>query len=183
MRKFFPILMLAFVSFFTYSCDNNDDVIVDNTQPYEYPQMKDFTGSLNSSNNFTLSVPINIPATDVVLVYRNVGSGSGTNAVWQLIPKTYYLDDNISFPADRELDYNFDFTTLDVEITSRANFNQATQMTAAETNMYLNNQIFRVVLIPTVAGKNANAVDHSDYNAVIKYYNLNDQNVPSTKVN
>ena len=56
-------------------------------------------------------------------------------------------------------------------------------MTAAETNMYLNNQIFRVVLIPTVAGKNANAVDHSDYNAVIKYYNLNDQNVPSTKVN
>ncbi|HEX7868982.1 MAG TPA: hypothetical protein VF455_02620, partial [Chryseobacterium sp.] len=32
MRKFFPILMLAFVSLFTYSCDNNDDEVqyVDN---------------------------------------------------------------------------------------------------------------------------------------------------------
>lgn len=183
MRKFLPILTLAFASLLIYSCDNNDDVIVDNTQQYEYPAVKDFTGNLNSSNNYTLSVPIGIPVTDVVLVYRNVGSGTGANAVWQLIPKTYYLDDNIAFPADRELDYNFDFTTVDVEITSKANFNQATQMTAAETNAYLNNQMFRVVIIPTVAGKNANTVDYNDYNAVIKYYNLNDTNVPVSKVN
>lgn len=183
MRKFFPIVMLAFVSLFTYSCDNNDDVVVDNTQQYEYPQMKDFTGNLNSSNNFTLTVPIGIPTTDVVLVYRNVGSGTGTNAVWQLIPKTYYLDNNVSFPANRELDYNFDFTTVDVQITSRANFNQSTQMTVTETNSYLNNQMFRVVLIPTVAGKNANTVDYNDYKAVVKYFNLNDSNVSLTKVN
>ena len=183
MRKFFPILMLAFVSLFTYSCDNNDEVIIDNPQPYEYPEIKDFVANFNSSNNFTLSIPISIPITDIVLVYRNVGTGSGTNAIWQLIPKTYYLDDNIAYPANRELDYNFDFTNTDVEITSRANFNQSTQMTTAEKNMYLNNQIFRVVLIPTVSLKNNNAVDHNDYNAVVKYYNLNDSKVSLTKVN
>lgn len=183
MRKILPLLTLAFASFFIYSCDNDDDVVVDNSQQYEYPAMKDFTGNLNASNNYTLSVPIGIPVTDVVLVYRNVGTGTGNNAVWQFIPKTYYLDNNVSFPANRELDYNFDFTTVDVQIRSRANFNQATQMTPTETSTYLNNQMFRVVLIPTVAGKNANAVDYNDYKAVIKYFGLNDSNVSNTKVN
>lgn len=181
MRKFLPILMLAFVSLFIYSCDNNDDeVVVDNTV---YTQVRDVTGTFNSGNNFRISQGLDIPTTTVVLVYRNTGTGSGANAVWQLIPKTYYLDDNINFPADRELDYNFDFTTQDVEIRTEANFNQGTQITASEAAQYLTNQTFRIVLIPGVAAKSANAVDHNDYNAVIKYYNLDDSKVVSTKVN
>ncbi|WP_050377166.1 hypothetical protein [Chryseobacterium sp. Hurlbut01] len=114
MRKILPILTLAFASFFIYSCDNNDDevVTVDNTV---YAQVRDVAGTFTSGNNFRISQGLSIPVTDVVLVYRNVGTGSGANAVWQLIPKTYYLDDNLAFPANRELDYNFDFTTQDVE--------------------------------------------------------------------
>ena len=181
MRKFLPILMFAFVSFFIYSCDNNDDeVVVDNTV---YAQVRDVTGTFTSTNNFKISQGLNIPTTDVVLVYRNVGTGSGANAVWQLIPKTYYLDDNVAFPANRELDYNFDFTTQDVEIRTEANFNQATQITGSEVSQYLTNQTFRIVLIPGTSGKNTNSVNTSDYNAVIKYYNLNDSNVSNTRVN
>jgi len=180
MRKFFPILMLAFVSLFIFSCDNSDDVVVDNTV---YAQVRDVTGSFNSANNYRLTQGLDIPTTTVVLVYRNVGSGSGSNAIWQLIPKTFYLDDNVSFPANRELDYNFDFTTQDVEIRTEANFNQSSQMTNAEMAQYLNNQTFRIVLIPGSSAKGTSTVDRNDYNAVIKYYNLNDSNVPLTKVN
>ena len=176
------MIALAFASFFIYSCDNNDDevVTVDNTV---YAQVRDVTGSFTSGNNFRISQGLSIPTTDVVLVYRNVGTGSGANAVWQLIPKTYYLNDNIAFPAGRELDYNFDFTTQDVEIRTEANFNQSTQITGTEVSQYLNNQTFRIVLIPGVSGKNVNSVDTSDYNAVVKFYNLNDSNVINTKIN
>jgi len=181
MRKILSILTLAFASFFIYSCDNNDDeVVVDNTV---YTQIRDVTGTFTSANGFKLSQGLNIPTTTVVLVYRNVGSGSGANAVWQLIPKTYYLDDNVLFPANRELDYNFDFTTQDVEIRTEANFNQSTQMTGAEASQYLTNQTFRIVLIPGNSGKGLDTVDQNNYNAVIKFYNLNDSNVSNTKVN
>ncbi|WP_050377165.1 hypothetical protein [Chryseobacterium sp. Hurlbut01] len=70
-----------------------------------------------------------------------------------------------------------------LRIRTEANFNQATQMTGTEATQYLNNQTFRIVLIPGVSGKNTNSVDTSDYNAVVKYYNLNDSNVINTKIN
>lgn len=175
MKKFLPILLLAFVSLFIFSCDNNDDADSDTVAV-----MKDATGTFSSGNNFTLGLDINIEGTDVVLVYRRVGN------VWQIIPKTYYLDDVQNLPTGRELDYNFDFTSQDVEIRTTANFNQATQMTGTETNQYLTNQTFRIVLVPANAAGKASksaSVDYNDYNAVVKYYNLNDSNVSNTKVN
>lgn len=179
MRKFLPMVMLAFVSLFIYSCDNSDDVTNEIVL-----QMKDVTGTFNSNNNFKISQGLALAPTDAVLVYRNINSNTNATAVWQLIPKTFYLDDNLAFPANRELDYNFDFTTQDVQIRTEANFNQSTQMTNAEVSQYLINQTFRIVLLPAdLAGKNASPVDYNDYNAVIKYYHLNDSNVINTKVN
>lgn len=174
MKKFLPILLLAFVSLFIFSCDDNND----NT-PYTdndtYSIMKDATGTFSSSNSFTLSMDINIQNTDVVLVYRKVGN------YWQSIPKTYYLD-NVTVPTTgRELDYNFNFNTQEVNISTSANFNQSTQMSAAETTQYLNNQTFRVVLVPASAGKTS--VDFTDYNAVIKYYNIDESKVKTIKIN
>jgi len=179
MKKLFSIFALALLSTFAVSCDNNDEVaVVDNTV---YAQVKDVTGTFSSSNGYRLTQGLSISNTTVVLVYRNVGAAN--NPIWQLIPKTYYLDDNIAFPANRELDYNFDFTTVDVEIRTEANFDQATQMTSAERSSFLMNQTFRIVLIPGIAGKTSTPVDHNDYNAVIKFYNINDSNVIKTKLN
>ncbi len=172
MKKFFPILLLAFVSLFIFSCNDDDD-----NQDFDtYSQMRDATGTFTSPD-FTLSMDINIESTDVVLVYRRVGS------VWQIIPKTYYLDDVQNYPTGRELDYDFDFDTKEVNIRTSANFNQLTQMSPAEATQYLSNQTFRVVLVPASAAKGAPTVDTSDYNAVVKYYNLNDSNVKTVKVN
>lgn len=185
MRKFFPIILMALASTFAVSCDNNDDVIVQDNQA-NVTKVRDVTANFNSGNNFTVSQGINIQNTDVVLVYRNINSNGGGGAVWQLIPKTFYLQDVTGFATGRELDYNFDFTTGnmgDVEIRTEANFNQSNQLSTTEVSRYLTNQVFRIVLITAYANKSATApVDYSDYNSVIKYYNLDDSNVKNTVI-
>lgn len=165
MKKFLPVLLLAFVGLFIFSCKD------DNTDYDTYSQSRDATGTFTSAGNWTLSLDINIQSTDVVLVYRRVAN------TWQSIPKTYYLDDVSGYPTGRELDYNFDFNTQEVNIRTAANFNQLTQMSPSEASQYLSNQTFRIVLVPASAAKNVNTVDKSDYNAVIKYYNIDETKI------
>lgn len=167
MKKLFPIFVFAILSFMVVSCDTSDDVIVAPQENKVDAQMRDVKGTLNASNNYSINTGINILSTDVVLVYRNYNSNSNASAVWQLIPKTYYLPGT----TGRELDYNFLFDSSNVEIYSEANFDQAT-MSSAEMAQYLTNQTFRIVLIPADPAKNANKPDYNDYNAVVKYYNL-----------
>ncbi|MCS4305275.1 hypothetical protein DRF65_21330 [Chryseobacterium pennae] len=178
MKKILPIILLAGVGFLAYSCDNsnNDPVVVNPGKDNDtFPIMMDATGSFTAANNFTLISDINIQATDVVLVYKKEGN------LWQQIPKTYFLDDVSGLPTNRELDYNFKFNSSVVNVETKANFNQGTQMTSAETAKYLTNQTFRIVLVPAdpakKAAKAANSVDLSDYNAVIKYYNIDESKV------
>lgn len=173
MKKFLPILMLAFVGLFIFSCDDNNDDNYDNVDYDTYSQMRDATGTFTAGDNYTLSMDITIQNTDVVLVYRKEGN------YWVSIPKTYYLDNVAAPTTGRELDYSFNFNTSEVNISTSANFNQSTQMSGLEKDQYLNNQTFRVVLVPASAAKNANAVNLQDYNAVIKYYNIDDSKVKS----
>ncbi|MFN4363480.1 hypothetical protein [Chryseobacterium hispalense] len=165
MKKYFPILLLAFVSLFIFSCKDDD------TDFDTYSQSRDATGTFTSSNNFTLSMDISIESTDVVLVYRRVGNA------WESIPKTYYLSNVTGYPTGRELDYNFDFNTSEVNIRTAANFNQITEMSPSEATQYLSNQTFRIVLVPASAGKNTNSIDTTDYNAVVKYYNIDESRI------
>ena len=89
--------------------------------------------------------------------------------MWQLIPKTYYLSER------KKINYNYIFDESKVEIYTEANFDQTT-MTTAEKNTYLNNQTFRIVLVPASRASRTSAaapkVNYEDYNAVVKYYNL-----------
>ena len=107
MKNYFTILLLAIFGFLAVSCTDRDD---NDT----YPMMRDITGTFNSGNSYTISQGINIASTDVVLVYRNINSGSSGSAVWQLIPKTEYLT------GGRELDYNFLFDTANIEMRDMA---------------------------------------------------------------
>ncbi|MFY1045062.1 hypothetical protein [Chryseobacterium sp. GP-SGM7] len=172
MRKFFPIIMLAFVSFFTYSCDNNNDDDVQYVDNDTYSGVVEITRSFqyNSSAqqhfiNQSLT-SYGMLDSDMVLVYR-LKAIVGGNDVWEQIPKT------INEVSGRRIDYDFDFTKNDVQIYVSGNFNVAT---APE---YYSNQTFRIVLVPAgFLNKGASApVDYSDYNAVIKYYNIDDSKV------
>lgn len=167
MKKFLPILLLAFVGLFIFSCKDDD------TDYDTYSKMRDVSGSFTNANGYSFTVPINIQNTDVVLIYRRDPAASNA---WQLIPKTYYLS------GGRELDYNNLFDSQNVEIFTVANFDQST-MSSSEMSQYLNNQTFRVVLVPASASKGGQTVDKNDYNAVVKYYNLDESKIQTIKVN
>ncbi len=173
MKKFLPVLLLAFVSLFIFSCDDNSSDNVAYQDNDTYSQMRDVTGSFNSGNTYAFTQGINIQSTDVVLVYRKAGSA------WQQLPYTWYLDSSTS-PSARKFDYNFVFDSQNVQIRiDNPNFNLSS-MSSTEVSNYLNNQTFRIVLVPASSGKTN--IDYSDYNAVVKYYNLDESKVIKTTV-
>ena len=165
MRNYLTILLLAIFSFVAISCVDDRNDLVDDQDTY--PVMTDITANFNAANSYTFNQGINISASDVVLVYRNINSGTTNGVAWQLIPKTEFLTNG------RELDYNFLFDSKNIEIYTEATFDQAT-LTSTEAATYLNNQRFRIVLVPATQGKNAK-VNYSDYNSVIKFYNITDK--------
>lgn len=168
MKKLFSFLMIALVGFLVVSCtsDSRDDSTDNDT----YPLVYDLTASFQSVNGkYVISKSFNaIPSTDVILVYRKSGVDGG-NAVWQQIPRSFIFSDG------GQLNYDFDFTRQDFAIYADGNIDFAAQ-DAAFKNSYLNNQTFRVVFVPAAATGRAN-VDYSNYEEVIKYYNINDSKV------
>lgn len=183
MRKILPLILLAGLGFLTYSCDNssNDPVVVPNPNPVDndtFPIMMDATGTFNVGNKYALTAGINIATTDVVLVYRKA------DGVWQQIPKTIYVDPSTSV-SPRKFDYNFVFDNQNVQVRiDDPNFNLGT-MSSAEATKYLTDQTFRIVLVPADPAKKtartSNSVDFGDYNAVVKYYNLDESKIKTIK--
>ncbi|WP_411811348.1 hypothetical protein ACLB9Y_15490 [Chryseobacterium scophthalmum] len=168
MKKIIPFLMLAFVSVFTVSCDNDDDNVqyVDNdtvagvieiTRSFQY----------NSTANVDfINQSISMLDSDVALVYRLKAVSQG-NDVWEQIPKTFSLVNG------NTVTYDFDFTKNDVQIYVSGSYN------VSSTPDFYNNQTFRIILVPAnFVNKGAKPpVDYSDYNAVIKYFKINDSKV------
>ncbi|MDR2204671.1 MAG: hypothetical protein LBE36_00685 [Flavobacteriaceae bacterium] len=172
MKKLFSFLFIGLLATIPFSCNDDDP------PPPEpiYAVVRDITGSFNNGNGYTISQGLVLNNSDVVLVYRKDGTDGG-NPIWRLIPDTWYFGDVDLDGFDDELDYSFDFTINDVLIYAGGtiNFNDA-DVPASFKDDYLNNQTFRVILIPAFFdGKPA--VDYNDYNAVIKYYNIDDSKV------
>jgi hypothetical protein len=93
------------------------------------------------------------------------GTINDNTPIWQQIPRTLYLPQG-------ELDYDFDFSKQDFTIYAGGTYDLAT------TPSYINNETFRIVILPGYfSNKMANNIDFSDYNAVIKAFNINDKNV------
>ncbi|HEX8562218.1 MAG TPA: hypothetical protein VF676_04480 [Flavobacterium sp.] len=106
----------------------------------------------------------NILDSDVILMYRMSGTIDASTPIWQQIPRTLFLEEG-------ELDYDFDFSREDFTIYAGGTYDLAT------TPEFIDNQTFRIVIVPGYFSKGTKAVDFSDYNAVIKAYNIDDKNV------
>jgi len=104
---------------------------------------------------------------DVLLIYRLVGTIDPQTPIWEQIPNTRYLD------GGREVYYDFDFSKEDFKIYAGGNFNLATEPD------FINNQTFRIVIIPGYFSNKGNKsnVDLSDYNAVIKAYKIDESKI------
>lgn len=113
---------------------------------------------------------ITVLDSDVVLVYllwEEVEENNKVVKIWRALPQTVFIQNKGIFA------YNFDFTTADVSFFLEGNFDLSTL-----TPNYLQNQIFRVVVVPAdFASARKSAVDLSDYDAVVKAYGVDDSHL------
>lgn len=145
-------------------CTVNEDN-VDNDTISEVFEIKNVNFGFNPTDGYTIYRSFNpqIFPSDVVLIYRLSGLINSNTPIWQAIPRTLYLPQG-------ELDYDFDFSSIDFTIYAGGNYNLAL------TPSFLNNQTFRIVIVPGFFSKNS-SVDLNDYNAVIKAFNIDDSKV------
>lgn len=174
MKKYFSLLLVAFLSFTVLSCvedDNNDYNYTDyDTYPVVY-DYKNVSFNYDSDGYYIYkSLPQSLIESDVILIYRQSGTDSG-NPVWQLIPRTLYLDEG-------ELDYDYDFTAYDFQITVGGTIDLYNQTTTFK-NTYLNNQTFRIVIVPASTG--TAKINYSDYNVVAAKYGIEESDVKTLK--
>lgn len=123
--------------------------------------------AIDGFNIYKLLTP-KILDSDVLLIYRMTGLIDANTPVWKLVPNAVYEGTN-------EINYDYDFSKEDFKIYVSATYDLNT------TPAYLDNQTFRIVIIPGYFSGKKTPVDKADYNAVIKYYNINDSNVKVIK--
>jgi hypothetical protein len=170
MKKFLPLLLLLVGSLFIFSCKDDDDDYVQ--VDVDYPAVYDlrnvnFTNNADFGWHYGQGFKQPLLDQDYVIIFRQTGTNNGA-PVWQQIPRTLY-----PFQNDLEFDYDFDFSKTDFMIYAGGNYDIST------TPQYLNNQTFRVVLVPAVYGKNANSADlkKMSYEEVIAKYKIDDSKV------
>lgn len=103
---------------------------------------------------------------DQILIYRMAGTIDANTPIWQSIPRTLFL-------SQGELDYDFDFSKEDFTIYAGGTYNLSL------TPQYLNNQTFRIVIIPGYFSK---TVDKNNYYAVVKALNITENQVQKIDV-
>lgn len=120
----------------------------------------------NFKRNFSQYINGNLYDDETVLIYRLTDIINSNTPVWQLIPRSTYFDNG------DVVDYYFDFSKVDFVITARASFN------LAEEPDFINNQTFRVVIIPSDL---AASVNKNNYLDVMKAAKLSESEI--SKVN
>lgn len=129
--------------------------------------------NFTDANDYNPIIPLNpaIYDSDMVVLYRLAGVDNGQD-VWKMTPELYYFA-NGTF----NFGYNFNFTKNDVSIYLDGNDLASVQ------SSFRTNQIFRIVIIPGYfSNKSVNKPDFSDYNAVIKKYNIDDSNLKKVQL-
>ncbi|BAO55279.1 dihydrolipoamide dehydrogenase [Nonlabens marinus] len=127
-----------------------------------------------SAPDYSVLVPypnnITVFPNDMTLAYilfdQVPGNNGGLVDVWRLLPQTLYTDFG-------EFQYNYDFTngdaTLFLDGPASTDFNN---LTTAD----LNNQTFRIVILPAELANNP-LLDVTDYEAVMNLANLNNSDI------
>lgn len=127
-------------------------------------ELKNINFGYNSTDGYTIYQKLTpaIYSSDVILIYRLSGTINSTTPIWQLIPRTLFLSQG------NELDYDFDFSKDDFTIYAKGNYDLAT------TPQYLDNQTFRIVIIP---GSFSTTLNTSDYSAVMSALKINENQI------
>lgn len=121
----------------------------------------------NEANNFAHleEYGFNVLSSDVTLVYVLWDTENG-NDIWRLLPQQVFFQEGL-------MQYNYDFTNVDVNI-----FLDATFDLSALGSQWTNDQVFRVVVVPAdLVGR----PNYADYDATMKRFNLSDKDFQRRK--
>lgn len=162
------LTLFAVIGLFAFSGCSDDDNDVDNdtisyvfdVQGVSFTSDNDYSKTIDNPSNFT---------SDVILIYRSAGTETNGNRIWKLLPETYYLNN-----GTLDFNYNFQFSADYIDI-----FLDGPDLNSVNSSFRLN-QVFRVVVVPgssSGTAKSSSKTDYSDYEAVIKKYNIDDSNV------
>lgn len=169
MKKIIPFLFVAIFGFLSFSCtddDNNQQFVDYDTYPVAVDLTNvNFEWVNNSSWQIARTFETPIVETDMLLMYLRVGTTNNNAPIWQQIPITMYLNNG------EEIDYNFDFSRYDFVIYAGG----TVDLDTPEYINYITNKTFRVLIVPADYGKTGN-LDYSDYESVVKFYNIDDSN-------
>ena len=105
----------------------------------------------------------NILSSDQILIYRMSGTVNPSTPIWQLIPRTFYFNNN------EYIDFDFDFSRVDFTITASGNFTLNNI-----TSPYLTDETFRIVIIP---GYFSGRIDYSNYDEVMNFIGKTESDV------
>lgn len=159
------ITLFALIGMFTLQgcTTTTDSNHVDNDTIAEVFELKNvnFVNDPNDGYIIYQKLTPNIYASDVILIYRLSGTLNSSIPIWQPIPRTLFL-------TQGELDYDFDFSKEDFTIYAGGTYNLSL------TPQYLNNQTFRIVVVPASF---SSTVDTTNYNAVISALKINDNQI------
>lgn len=147
--------------------------------------------TFNAANEYSVGLDfvrggLELSQTDIILAYLlygvgNDSSGNPTIPFWSPLPQTFYVD-------GKPITYSYLYSNLGMFLTLDAQFD------LAEANKdytgYTDNNVFRIVIIPgkqlggrttgkplTKAELSKYPVDLNDYNAVVKYFNIDDSKI------
>lgn len=177
MKKILLFLFLGAVGFTAYSCDNSDDVVVQGQDNDTYSTAYDIIPKFNKQDSYTYhfddAFKNPLLESDVVLIYLQTGLTNNNSPIWKLLTYTEYPNNG----ADK-VEYSYDFSKFDIGIDVRS----TTGVNLDNNPVYYTNKKFRVVIVPAKTGTSnksaaAPTVDYSDYNSVIKYYNIDESKI------
>lgn len=135
----------------------------------------------NSANGYQQILEFNpeleIEASDVLLVYKFAGFIEGETPeedilYWEPLPSTVFLEEGT-------IQYKFDHSYIELWLYMKATFD----LSVVELeDFYTDGILIRIVvipgeIIPPSEGRSLAPVDYSNYEEVVKYYNLDENNV------
>ncbi|QBN20112.1 hypothetical protein [Flavobacterium nackdongense] len=126
-------------------------------------ELKNINFSYNATDGYNIYQKLTpaIYDSDVILIYRLSGTINSSTPIWQLIPRTLYVPQG-------ELDYDFDFSKEDFTIFAGGTYNLSL------TPQYLNNQTFRIVILP---GSFSSTLNVSNYAEVMSALNFKENDI------
>lgn len=168
MKKIITILaVFGILSFQSCTVTDNTPIVDNDTIPQAF-EIKNKNFSYNATDGFyiydTFSNRLggDLYTDETVLIYRLTGTLNSSTPIWQLIPRTIYLS------GGREIDYDYDFSKKDFTIYASGNYNLEL------TPEFLDNQTFRIVIVPSNL---LNSVNKNNYAEVMAFLKINESQV------